>query len=319
MDKELFIPDQVHTVQQLLTTDLEQVTEAGAGWELEWTILEREGVEVSLQMFQTPRLQYVEDHYSGSYMIQGAQPAETVAFALVRNALVCNFRNRVIGENELMMLSGRQELDLLLNGEHRLFTLTIEKSFFDEAFSRFFGEDYETLSVDTPLYIGEKEGDRFIRKMKQWIDYFIQLQESNRVLTLQQYSDIEMQILYALFDKMVVRKKHVQKREKFDFAQAREVLHSNIDNVYNISNLLDELHISARTLQYHFKQKFGLSPKQYLHHLRLNAVRRELMANSPETLKVEDAALKYGFFHASHFGSEYKKLFGETPSQTLKQ
>jgi len=310
---------QMHTVQQLLTTDLEQVAEAGAGWELEWTILTPQGVEVSLQMFQTPRLQYVEDHYSSSYLIQGAQPEETVAFALVRNASVCNFRNRVIGEDELMMLSAGQELDLLINGEHRLFTLTIEKSFFDEAFFRFFGENYEILSADTPLYIRENEGDRFIREMKQWRDYFIQLQESKRPLSLEQYGAIEMKILYALFDKMIVRKKFVKKREKFDFARAREVLHSNIDNVYNIGNLLDELHISARTLQYHFKQKFGLSPKQYLHHLRLNAVRKELISNSPDTLKVDDVALKYGFFHASHFGSEYKKLFGEPPSHTLSR
>jgi len=312
-------PHQMHTVQQLLTTDLEQVVEAEAGWELEWTILTPQGVEVSLQMFHTPRLQYVEDHYSSSYLIQGAQPAGTVAFALVRNASVCNFRNRVIGEDELMMLSDGQELDLLINGEHRLFTLTIEKSFFDEAFFRFFGENYETLSADTLLYIREKEGDRFIREMKQWRDYFIQLQESKRPHSLQQYGAIEIQILYALFDKMIVRKKLVKKREKFDFARAREVLHSNIDNVYNIGNLLDELHISARTLQYHFKQKFGLSPKQYLHHLRLNAVRKELISNSPDTLKVDDVALKYGFFHASHLGSEYKKLFGEPPSHTLSR
>jgi len=250
-------------------------------------------------------------------MIQGAQPAETVAFALVRDASVCNFRNRVIGEDELMMLSGRQELDLLTNGEHRLFTLTIEKSFFDEAFFRFFKEQYETLSADTPLFI--REGDHFIREMKQWIDYFTRLKESRRSLSLQQYGAIERQILYALFEKMIVREKPVKKREKFDFARAREVLHSNVENLYNIGNLLEELHISARTLQYHFKRKSGLSPKQYLHHLRLNAIRKELATHSPDTLKVGDVALKYGFFHASHLGAEYKKLFGEPPSHTLSR
>jgi AraC-like DNA-binding protein len=34
-------------------------------------------------------------------------------------------------------------------------------------------------------------------------------------------------------------------------------------------------------------------------------------------MNISDIALKYGFFHPSHFTQEYKKLFGKTPTETL--
>jgi AraC family ethanolamine operon transcriptional activator len=35
-------------------------------------------------------------------------------------------------------------------------------------------------------------------------------------------------------------------------------------------------------------------------------------------MHISDVALKYGFFHPSHFSQDYKKMFGETPTQTLE-
>ena len=86
-----------------------------------------------------------------------------------------------------------------------------------------------------------------------------------------------------------------------------------------INDLVEDLHISPRTLQHHFQKKLGLTPKQYLQQLRFDAVRKELVASDPMLINISDVALKYGFFHASHFGAEYRRVFGETPSQTLKR
>ncbi|WP_160115514.1 helix-turn-helix domain-containing protein [Marinobacterium lutimaris] len=73
--------------------------------------------------------------------------------------------------------------------------------------------------------------------------------------------------------------------------------------------------VSRRTLQYSFESILGINPKLYLRTNRLNQVRRRL--SSSETESVSDAAAHYGFYHLSQFATDYKRLFGELPSQTL--
>lgn len=78
------------------------------------------------------------------------------------------------------------------------------------------------------------------------------------------------------------------------------------------------LRTSRRTLQNSFRQVADTTPVHYLRSVRLNAVRRRLMATRHGDLCVSQAAADQGFFHLSHFANRYKTLFGELPSQTLR-
>ena len=75
---------------------------------------------------------------------------------------------------------------------------------------------------------------------------------------------------------------------------------------------------SWRTLDYAFKERYGLGPKAYLRTRRLNAVHAELRDTSPEDGTVARAAGRWGFWHMGQFAADYRKLFGELPSETLR-
>jgi AraC family ethanolamine operon transcriptional activator len=49
--------------------------------------------------------------------------------------------------------------------------------------------------------------------------------------------------------------------------------------------------------------------------VRLNGARREL-GSTVATASVSDAANRWGFWHMGQFAADYRKLFGERPSQT---
>jgi AraC family transcriptional regulator, ethanolamine operon transcriptional activator len=51
---------------------------------------------------------------------------------------------------------------------------------------------------------------------------------------------------------------------------------------------------------------------------RLNAVRQELKAAAAGTAAVWEVAQRWGFWHSGEFAADYRRLFGELPSQTLK-
>lgn len=84
-----------------------------------------------------------------------------------------------------------------------------------------------------------------------------------------------------------------------------------------MTDLCELTHVSRRTLQYCFEQVLGLSPLQYLRLMRLNAVRRLLLAGLEEGDTIALLAARYGFWHAGQFSADYKGLFGEPPSATL--
>jgi AraC-like DNA-binding protein len=77
--------------------------------------------------------------------------------------------------------------------------------------------------------------------------------------------------------------------------------------------------VSERTLQYLLKQKYGITPKSYLNLVRLNSVHRALYRTNNRKAKIADIANKWGFWHMGQFAKDYKKLFWELPSETIRR
>jgi AraC family ethanolamine operon transcriptional activator len=50
---------------------------------------------------------------------------------------------------------------------------------------------------------------------------------------------------------------------------------------------------------------------------RLNAVRHELRAAAAGTTSIGTIAQRWGFWHSGEFAGDYRRLFGELPSQTF--
>ncbi len=77
---------------------------------------------------------------------------------------------------------------------------------------------------------------------------------------------------------------------------------------------------SERTVERIFKKHFGITPYTYLKIHRLHLIRKQLLRrNESVTANIGDIAIKHGFMQMGYFGSEYKKIFGETASETLRR
>ena len=76
---------------------------------------------------------------------------------------------------------------------------------------------------------------------------------------------------------------------------------------------------SRRTLEYSFKDYFGTSPKRFIKALKLNAARDDLLAGSYGSEQVVEIASGLGFTHMGQFSTDYRHMFGEKPSETLRR
>jgi AraC family transcriptional regulator, ethanolamine operon transcriptional activator len=75
---------------------------------------------------------------------------------------------------------------------------------------------------------------------------------------------------------------------------------------------------TERTLQRVFLETYGLSPAALVKAVRLTGARRALQDPSG-TMSVTDVALHRGFFHLGRFAHDYREMFGESPSDTLRR
>jgi AraC family ethanolamine operon transcriptional activator len=100
---------------------------------------------------------------------------------------------------------------------------------------------------------------------------------------------------------------------------ARELVSHPMNHAMTVDDLCAQLHVTRRTLQNHFQRVVGESPADFLKAVRLNACRRRLReARAGAALTVQGVAAQWGFFHMGHFSADYKAMFGELPSKTLR-
>ncbi|PKO79771.1 MAG: hypothetical protein CVU19_16075 [Betaproteobacteria bacterium HGW-Betaproteobacteria-13] len=100
--------------------------------------------------------------------------------------------------------------------------------------------------------------------------------------------------------------------------RARQFILANREHPPTVSDLSFYLKMSRRGLHHAFMNVLGVNLTTFLRYVRLHGVRKELLQASP-TDSVTRIACEWGFWHMGMFSSYYKKLFGETPSTTLRK
>ncbi len=95
-------------------------------------------------------------------------------------------------------------------------------------------------------------------------------------------------------------------------------LQENAEEPVQMIHLCRLIQKSERTVERIFKKHFNVSPYSYLKLHRLHLIRRQLKNADPKSANIMHIAMKNGFMQMGYFGSEYKKTFGETPSETLR-
>jgi AraC-like DNA-binding protein len=100
--------------------------------------------------------------------------------------------------------------------------------------------------------------------------------------------------------------------------RAIDLMHTHPETPWSTATLAREAGATARGLQRAFERSGQPSPMMYLRRLRLHRVHAELTAGSSESATVTMVAGRWGFVHLGRFASQYRQLFGETPSETLR-
>ncbi|MFF8834458.1 AraC family transcriptional regulator [Streptomyces sp. NPDC015130] len=100
--------------------------------------------------------------------------------------------------------------------------------------------------------------------------------------------------------------------------RAMDAVRERPEHPFTTTELAALARVSVRRLQESFREYVGMSPMAYVREVRLDRVREELRAASPDEVTVSEVAWRWGFAHQGRFAARYREKYGESPSGTLR-
>lgn len=101
-------------------------------------------------------------------------------------------------------------------------------------------------------------------------------------------------------------------------ARTLQLIEANEGQPLFIGDLCRATQVSERTLRNIFHELFGVGPMRLLKVRQLREIRAALLRADPQRDTVTRIAARFGIWDFSLFARNYKALFGESPSRTLR-
>lgn len=101
--------------------------------------------------------------------------------------------------------------------------------------------------------------------------------------------------------------------------KACDLINAHLVEQLTVADVAEAVGVSVRTLQAGFRRELDVSPTRYLREIRLKAANAALKSGTCNHDSVTSIAMAQGFLHLGRFSVEYRRRFGESPSQTLSR
>lgn len=305
----------------LPVSDLDMLQEAVSGSNLTSLQLVRGVFKGELLRVQLPWLTIDYGRYSIGVISQGGLPGDRYTIGMI---LSCSSESRYYKAQtlpgDIVYLPPRCELDVLLGSHPQWCTLSFDKEFFETAGKQAIGEaTFAKIAGSAAVIRHSPETARLLRAVRRSLfaqDHLLIGEGRGEANNCMSGNLLELSL-------EVVFGEHQQARGRTDVPRSRlvvtaeEYLNEQPPVFTRVAELATRLGVSVRTLEYAFQDIYGITPKQYLKIRRLNYARQMIIRDPTRT--VTDHAIDAGFWHMSQFAHDYKLLFGETPSETVKR
>jgi AraC family ethanolamine operon transcriptional activator len=301
--------------------EFDHFREAVKKWNLNFNQLDSGKFWGEMILLEVDSLQLISAEFNRKFDQQGSTPQGYRTFGIPANQNQSfRWRGCDVNSNNLMIFPVSGEIDATTHPGFKVYTVSIANSWIQMM--------SETLGMDSRRLF--EEGVEVVELQKQamnilrlQIQYLInQISKNPVVLNHKAFQQIFKNEIPNLLVKNLLYHKSVlplPTRRIRDIARrkAMEYLSGCTNEYPSVLELCLISGASQRTLEYAFQEQYGTGPKDYIKKIQLNAARNQLIKRDPTQVKIKDVAVQNGFWHMGQFTSDYKKLFGELPSETL--
>lgn len=301
------------------STDIDEHAEGQTDWSLRYDQMSGGGFAGDFILVQLPGLRMVREDVSCAARQRGDLGESQYGFALALHGDGgIRFSGQRLGRDSMMVGSAR-ELDLTSPARFGMVGIVVDGALISTLWQRLYGK-LPSAWLDRQLVVEPRPGiadalrATHLRLLATIVAAPALLQDAAALRQLR--DEVLIEWIEAIPERVDTPElKSVEARRRV-VDRACELMLSQPDRSASVLELCCRVGASPRKLEYCFRDVLGITPAKYLRALRLHGARRELKRGGEG---VYDVAAHWGFWHLGEFAADYRRQFGELPSQTLRR
>lgn len=304
-----------HRVRAVYAADADEHAHNLTNWEQSYDQITPGRFHGALAELQLPQMQVFRESISQAVRQSCCVWPETFWFGLADQGADSRINGRLASGDKIMVRPGHCEFELVTPADHAIYGIVIQRDTLMNA------ADQTGCQVDWGQLAGAEVMHASAASRTACLQtlFSVLAQDAVECPHRDACQQAVIDALLCMLDTSEVDgpvSNSFIRRQRM-VAKARDHVLAHRDQAVTVPELCERLHVSRRTLQYCFEDVLGISPMQYLRLIRLNGARRHLREKSSNVLTVREVAADWGFWHFSQFSSDYRKLFGHCPSESL--
>jgi AraC family ethanolamine operon transcriptional activator len=309
-------------VARMTLGDVDELTAQMAGWENDWRQLEVGQALNQIDVIAGQHTVVQNVRLSHSVHQQGKTPDQLMTFGFPNKPSEMMWNGRAVPCPAVFDFNGKNGYDAVSGKGFHGVTLSLPKKAFIKLAEQL-DIPVSRLNDSHKSYHMTDENHALFEFRRYLYGLFIRLpdaksQSDGFCASAELDEELPVRLLTALASSQPELNKQPLKMRESGLRTAIEFLEENCRDNPAIPDVYSATGLSWRSLDRAFRECFGIGPKRYLMNLRLTKVRRSL-TDQPHGAKIIDIANGWGFWHMGDFAREYRQMFCELPSETLRQ
>ena len=301
--------------------DFEHIKEVAINWNLDFNQLDAGRFNGHLSMLNINDLQIISAKFNRHFDQKGITPKGFRTFSIpAEKQQSFKWRNIDVNSNDLMIFPKSREIDAVTMPGFDVFTVSIADEIIELFSKSSEGESFNFLKQEAEIIHLQPQSANILRNQLKYLISGLN-QNPDKIHSKAFQKILIDEVPSLLLNNLTNNKRDFKLAEKrvrdISMKKAIDYLKECKADMPTVRELCLIAGASERTLEYAFKDSFGISPKNYIKKQRLNLVHNALKKADPNRIKIKDIAQQFGFWHLGQFGADYKKLFQELPSSTI--
>jgi AraC family ethanolamine operon transcriptional activator len=307
-------------MRAIISGRFDEIAEALSGVGGEFTLTGREQGEWRIETIPLGRINIQVGRDGGPNFYNGASDRDSfILFLPLGVPQLIRFNGKELDEHSLAMLAPSSAVTVAARSANRYAVLSIPMQVLAGT-ERYNEDDVAEFANASAVRMARancvNEVRRCVVRMirTDWEpmpDFAIRLAEDELMSVLMRACD-------SRDDRRFPRRGRPASPRAHIIAQVAARIEAGSDPVPRLDDLCDAARVCERTLRSVFNEYFGVGPNRYLRIQQLHRIRASLRAAKRDSVTVAAVARQFGVWDLGRFASEYRRLFGELPSVTLR-
>jgi AraC-like DNA-binding protein len=243
----------------------------------------------------------------------GNPPSDKLSFGLPVKGML-DWLGRPVANSSVLPFNSAAGIDGVSDGSFDALTISLDKDFLSEV--------SDTYQLPVPDYLLASHSREVIRPSESVpiiADTLACLiADDTMALGKEQEETVAVELLQAALAKYHIVDKSTPAIRARALMASLDFIEQHQFDAITVGDICRATGSAERTLRRAFLERFGIAPKAYLQHIRLCRARDQLSIFSTDNT-IADVANNLDFWHMGNFARDYRRLFGELPSETWRR